>query len=169
MIPACEDIGVMQNLANILKDSSVKFLFDPDAYRISNSKIESNAVMRKAGVPLPGEWPECGFPAVVKPSSYSGSMGVSVAFNDDDLKHGLDIVKDLGDEPVIQEFVHGQSVSIEVIGDGRGWYSYVTTEVVLDGRYDCKMVRCNPNILSATDEMQLGKIGTDVAENIGLS
>lgn len=125
--------------------------------------------MRDAGVPLPADWPECGYPAIVKPSSQSGSVGVSVANDEAGLERGLRIVEELGDRPVIQEFVSGKSVSIEVIGDGGKWNSYVTTEVVLDGGYDCKMVRCNPSVLAPEEDARFAGIGTDIARRIGLS
>ena len=71
--------------------------------------------------------------------------------------------------PVIQEFVHGKSVSIEVIGDGRRVRAFVTTEVVLDSNYDCKMVRCFPDILSEDQDRDFREIGENVAAAIGLT
>ena len=169
VIPACEELDLLGLLDSMLAGSGVPFLFDLHAYGISSSKNESNRVMESVGVPLPGHWPECGFPVVVKPSSQSGSIGVSVAFSQEDIDRGLAEVESLGDEPVIQEFVHGKSLSIEVIGDGSRARAYVTTEVVLDHKYDCKMVRCVPGLLDAGGEELFARIGTDVAEAIGLS
>ena len=169
VIPACEELDLLHCLDGMLKGIDVPLLFDMHSYEISCSKNRSNEIMASVGVPLPGKWPECGFPVIVKPSSQSGSIGVSVAFNQDDVDRGLETVRSLNDEPVIQEFVHGKSVSIEVIGDGRTARSYVTTEVVLDTNYDCKMVRCNPDIMSKEDDDLFAKIGKDVAENMGLS
>ena len=169
VIPACEELDLLHCLDNVLSGSSVPLLFDMDSYEVSCSKNRSNEIMDSVGVPLPKPWPECGFPAIVKPSSQSGSIGVSVAMDDSDLKRGLEIVEGIGDEPVIQEFVHGKSVSIEVIGDGTRARSFVTTEVVLDTNYDCKMVRCNPDILSPEEDEEFGRIGRDVAEAMGLS
>ena len=169
VIPACEELDLLHCLDGMLKGMDVPLLFDMHSYEISCSKNRSNEIMASVGVPLPGKWPECGFPVIVKPSSQSGSIGVSVAFNQDDVDRGLETVRGLNDEPVIQEFVHGKSVSIEVIGNGRTARSYVTTEVVLDTNYDCKMVRCNPDIMSKEDDDLFAKIGKDVAENMGLS
>ena len=169
VIPACEELDLLHCLDGMLKGTDVPLLFDMHSYEISCSKNRSNEIMASVGVPLPGKWPECGFPVIVKPSSQSGSIGVSVAFNQDDVDRGLETVRGLNDEPVIQEFVHGKSVSIEVIGNGRTARSYVTTEVVLDTNYDCKMVRCNPDIMSKEDDDLFAKIGKDVAENMGLS
>ena len=95
--------------------------------------------------------------------------GVSVAFNQQEIDKGLETVRRLGDEPVIQEFVHGRSMSVEVIGNGETARSFVTTEVVLDHNYDCKMVRCFPDLLSPEEDELFGRIGRDVAEAIGLN
>ena len=168
VIPACEELDLLEELDDILSDSGIPFLFDIDAYDVSCSKRDSNDIMESVGVPLPGHWPECGFPVIVKPSSQSGSVGVSVAFSQEDVDRGLEIVRRLGDEPVIQEFVHGKSVSIEVIGDGSSARSFITTEVVLDSNYDCKMVRCFPDIMEESDVTQFREIGENVAAAIGL-
>ena len=166
VIPACEEMDLLKTLDSMKMD--VPLLFDLASYKVSSSKNRSNEIMASVGVPLPKPWPECGFPAIVKPSSQSGSIGVAVANDDSDVEKALKFIKELGDEPVMQEFVHGKSVSIEVIGNGRKATSYVTTEVCLDSNYDCKMVRCNPGILSPEDDELFGKIGRDVAEAMGL-
>lgn len=169
IMPACEELDLLTRLDEMSKEMDVPLMFDRHAYEISCSKNRSNEVMESVGVPLPQPWPECGFPVIVKPSCQSGSVGVSVAFNQDEVDRGLETIAALGDEPVIQEFVHGKSVSIEVIGNGSTATSYVTTEVVLDSNYDCKMVRCNTDILSDEDHASFGRYGKDVAESIGLS
>ena len=169
VIPACEELDLLEALDSSLSGTSVPFLFDLKSYGVSCSKRRSNDVMASVGVPLPQPWPECGFPVIVKPSSQSGSIGVSVAFNQQDIDRGLDTVRRLGDEPVIQEFVHGRSMSVEVIGNGETARSFVTTEVVLDHNYDCKMVRCFPDLLSPEEDELFGRIGRDVAEAIGLN
>ena len=169
VIPACEEMDLLTTLDSIKGRIDAPLLFDLASYNISSSKNKSNNIMASVGVPLPEPWPYCGYPAIVKPASQSGSIGVTVAHNEHDLENGLQIVRGLGDEPVIQEFVHGKSVSIEVIGNGETAKSYVTTEVCLDSNYDCKMVRCNPNIMSDEDCRKFADIGKDVAEAIKLN
>ena len=169
IMPACEELDLLACLDEMASGMDVPLMFDRHAYEISCSKNRSNEVMASVGVPLPQPWPDCGFPVIVKPSGQSGSVGVSVAFDQEAVDKGLEIVRGLGDEPVIQEFVHGKSVSVEVIGNGTSARSYVTTEVVLDSNYDCKMVRCNPDILPEEDDRLFGVYGKDVAEAIGLS
>lgn len=168
VIPACEEIDLLECLVRMFSDSDVPLMFDMHSYHTSCSKTLSNRMMDEAGIPLPGKWPDCGFPVIVKPSGQSGSVGVSVAFNEADMKAGLETVRSLGDEPVIQEFVHGKSVSVEVIGDGKNQVPYVTTEVVLDSNYDCKMVVCGPGILSSKDDALFREYGKKAAEKMGL-
>ena len=169
VIPACEEMDLLKTLDSMKEKIGVPLLFDLASYNISSSKNRSNEIMASVGVPLPQPWPTCGFPAIVKPASQSGSIGVTVAHNQADMDRGLEIVRKLDDEPVIQEFVHGKSVSIEVIGNGTTARSYITTEVCLDSNYDCKMVRCNPNIMSESDCDRFARIGKDVAEAIHLN
>ncbi len=169
VLPACEELDLLEKLDRSLSETEIPFLFDMKSYRTSCSKIKSNELMMKAGVPMPKPWPECGYPVIVKPSSQSGSVGVTPAGNDAELNEGLRKIEELNDSPVIQEFVHGKSISIEAVGNGKKAKSYVTTEVVLDRNYDCKMVRCNPGIIPEEDEKIFGKACKDTAEMLGLS
>jgi len=168
VIPACEEIDALTILDKMMKGLEVPLLFDLNAYSLSSSKQRSNEVMGKIGVPMPEPWPQCGFPIIVKPSCQSGSVGVSAVNNEKEMEAALKIVSDLGDTPVMQEFVSGKSVSIEVVGNGRTARSFITTEVVLDHNYDCKMVVCEPNILPKEDDEIFADIGKRTAEAIGI-
>ena len=168
VIPANEEMDALVVLDKIMKGSEKPFLFDLNSYNISCSKEQSNKIMAGLDVPMPEPWPQCGFPAIVKPSSQSGSIGVNAVANENEMAKALDVVKDLNDTPIIQEFVSGKSVSIEVIGNGSSATSYITTEVVLDANYDCKMVVCEPNILPEEDDKIFADIGKRVAEGIKL-
>ncbi|MCQ2084957.1 MAG: 3-methylornithine--L-lysine ligase PylC [archaeon] len=169
VIPALEELEVLEFLSRIVPECGVPLLFDIDAYRISSSKELSNRLMERIGTPVPLPWPECGFPIIVKPSSQSGSVGVSAVRNEEERQKALRIVEKLNDIPIQQEFVSGKSVSIEVIGNGEVCRSFVTTEVVLDSNYDCKQVVCEDHVLPPKDEAQFVKIGKELGENIGLN
>lgn len=168
VIPACEEMDALTALDRMLKDSGIPFLFDLGSYKVSSSKEHSNKIMSELDIPMPEPWPKCGFPAIVKPSSQSGSIGVSAVDNDEEMAAALGIVSDLGDIPIIQEFVSGKSVSIEVIGNGDTAVPYRTTEVVLDSNYDCKMVYCEPDIIPKEDNDMFADIGKRIGEGIGL-
>lgn len=168
VLPACEEHDLLECLDEMLKGTDIPFLFDLRSYDISQSKIESNALMASDGIPMPLPWPECGFPVVVKPSSQSGSIGVSIAHDEAEMAAGLEKVHALEDDPIVQEFVHGKSVSIEVIGNGESATAYVTTEVVLDKGYDCKEVRCNPGILDDETREAFERHSRIIAESLEL-
>ncbi len=168
VLPAFEEMDALIALDRMMKGSEIPFLFDMDSYRISSSKERSNEIMRELDVPLPIPWPECGYPAIVKPSSQSGSVGVSAVNNEMELEKAISEVKDLNDVPIIQEFVSGKSVSIEVIGDGKDSRSYFTTEVILNDNYDCKMVLCEPNVIPKEYDYIFKRIGEDIASGIDL-
>ena len=169
VLPAFEELDGLIALDEMMNGLEIPFLFDLASYRTSCSKERSNAIMGEIGVPIPKPWPECGFPAIVKPSSQSGSIGVSAVNNEAEMDGALDSISKMGDVPVVQEFVSGKSVSIEVIGNGTSSASYVTTEVMLDENYDCKQVVCEPNVLPKEDSEYFAQIGEDIANAIGLN
>ncbi|MDR1404598.1 MAG: 3-methylornithine--L-lysine ligase PylC [Candidatus Methanoplasma sp.] len=168
VIPACEETEALVLLDRIMEDSQIPLLFDLDSYRISSSKEKSNAIMAGIGIPIPEPWPECGFPAIVKPSSQSGSVGVSAVNSAEEMDAAVKAVTDMEDIPIVQEFVSGKSVSVEVIGNGEMTRSFCTTEVVLDSNYDCKMVLCKPNVLPKEDNELFSGMGKKIAQRIGL-
>ncbi len=168
VLPAFEEPDGLRLLDRIVPEAERPLLFDLAAYELSRSKIESNRMMAELDVPLPAPWPGCGFPMVVKPSSQSGSIGVSVVRDEAQRRRALEAVQRLGDEPVQQQFVSGRNVSIEVIGDGDSSQAYAVTEVVLDHDYDCKMVVCEPDTVSDEDRAVLEGIGTRIADAVGL-
>jgi pyrrolysine biosynthesis protein PylC len=168
VLPACEDLKLLTQLDKMLKHTGIPLLFDLDSYTISSSKSASNKIMERIGVPIPKRWQDCGYPVIVKPSSQSGSVGVSVAYNEDDVARGVDSILKMGDEPIIQEFVSGKGVSMEVIGNGREFRSFATTEIILSENYDCKRVRCTPDILTPEKEDEFKAISEKLAESIDL-
>ena len=168
IIPGCENPVLLKALKAIVQKLNVPFLFDMNAYETSSSKLKSNEVMTEACIPIPKEWPECGFPTVVKPSFGSGSEGVRVVNNQQELQEGLENIKRMNQQPVIQGFVSGKSISMEVIGDGSSVVPYVTTEIILDEVYDCKRVLCAPSLVSESVEEQFQSISRRLGEVIGL-
>lgn len=168
VLPAVEDLEVLEFLDRTVPKCGTRLLFDMRPYRISCSKERSNELMEKLGTPIPRKWPECGFPIIVKPSGESGSIGVSAVSDEAERQRALKAVEKLGDVPIQQEFVSGKSVSIEVIGNGKEAKAYVTTEVVLDSNYDCKQILCEPGILPADDDEMFHRIGKTLGEGLGL-
>ena len=116
--PSCRPVRTTRRSTGwrgVVPDLGVPLLFDLAAYRVTSSKAASNDLMRELGVPAPLPWPACGLPAVVKPSAASGSEGVRVAASERELEEARRDLERAGHEVVVEEFVAGPSLSIEVL------------------------------------------------------
>jgi 3-methylornithine--L-lysine ligase len=169
VIPANEDYETLTSLVKLFEGLEVPLMFDMESYDLSSSKVRSNDMMRRLNIPMPGEWPECGFPVVVKPSGQSGSTGVTKAVDRQLLEEGMDRVRGIGDDCVVQEFVEGPNISVEVVGNGIEMVPLVITEVVLDDGYDCKMVRSPFNKLDPETALQFLSASEKMARHMTLN
>jgi pyrrolysine biosynthesis protein PylC len=167
VLPANEDLELLERLDRMLDGTGIPLLFDISSYRLSCSKLRSNETMAKLGVPMPKKWP-CNYPVIVKPSCQSGSVGVTAVLSPDGMGHALAKVQALNDEPVIEEYVQGRNISVEAIGNGTECVPYFLTEVVLDGGYDCKAVRCDRSH-DCGAEKELGSYIERIGRSIGLN
>ena len=140
VLPACEELGTLEWLSERVQAWGVPLLFDLDAYRISESKLASQRLFAELDVPRPLPWPSCGFPAVVKPDSASGSEGVSVVADEAALAAALARLAAGGHRPVVEEYVAGPSLSLEVLAWGGHAVPLQVTGLEFDAGYDCKRV-----------------------------
>ena len=88
VLPACEDLETLRFLDARLREWGVPLLFHLPSYEMSRSKVRSDRLIAALDVPRPLPWPECGFPAVVKPSESSGSEAVRVVGSASELRRG---------------------------------------------------------------------------------
>lgn len=139
ILPALEDDAALAALVRWSQKRARPLAFDPEAYRISSSKRRSDRLFAKLGLPAPRPWPAGGFPLIVKPSAGSGSRGVRIVRDADELK-ALCGGHPPAPEWVVQEFLEGPSYSIEVIGRPGNYETFQVTELRLDSAYDCKRV-----------------------------
>jgi pyrrolysine biosynthesis protein PylC len=140
VLPAFEDEAGLAWLADRVPAWGVPLLFDLDAYRVSSSKAASRRLFAELGVPRPGDWPACGYPAVVKPSAASGSEGVEVVRDDDALEAARRRLESAGHEVVVEEYVAGPSLSLEVLAWAGRAVPLQVTGLEFDDVYDCKRV-----------------------------
>ena len=140
VLPACEDEPTLTWLAERVPAWDVPLLFDLDAYRVSASKLASRRLFEELDVPRPREWPACGFPVVVKPSAASGSEGVVLAHDEAQLAGARLALERDGHEVVVEEFVAGPSLSLEVLAWGGRAVPLQVTGLEFDAAYDCRRV-----------------------------
>jgi pyrrolysine biosynthesis protein PylC len=167
VIPTNEDRETLTFLGKLFRRTSVPLIHDFKAYETSSSKVRSNQFLDGLGISMPTPWPECGYPVVVKPSGESGSAGVSRVDWPDQMPAAISRARDQDGDYVIQEFLEGPNVSIEVVSDGVEPISLVTTEVVLDENYDCKMV-VSPFQDGSFDFKGFEEIGRKIALGLNL-
>lgn len=167
VLPANENITVLETLARLAEKYHFRFAFDMEAYRISSSKLLSDRMFRDNGIPAPAYYPDCKAPYIIKPSSYSGSTGVKKLRTEGELQEFL-MKLPLGERWVAQEFLEGPSYSVEVIGKPGSYRTYEITEIHMDDVYDCRKVTAPCNITEAQTE-SFQRIAVRLAELVRLN
>lgn len=167
VLPACEDLRTLRWLSEAVPSWGVPLAFHLPSYELSCSKLRSDRLFAELDVPRPLPWPECGFPAVVKPSGSSGSEGVSVAWTESELEAARARLEAAGHEVVVQQYVDGPSLSLEVIGTPDGVLPLVPTLLEFDHAYDCRRVLAPVTAGSGALEA-LSSAGVRLAEGMGL-
>lgn len=167
VIPALEDRAALDGLVGWCRDRRVPLAFDPEAYALSSSKIDSDRLFASLGIPAPEPWPQCGFPVVAKPSCASGSDGVSILKNQSD----AETLFPQGFPErgwVFQQYLDGPSFSLELIGSPGGYAPIQVTELFMDTVYDCKAVAA-PCRLTAGQIREIETLSVEIAEAIRLT
>ena len=164
VIPALENADTLDCLHHWSLNSKTPLVYDPAAYSLSSSKIKSDQLFAKMGLPAPLPWPDCGFPVLAKPSRGSGSQQVAV-FHDSET---LSAHQKKFDKPwVIQEYVPGPSYSIEVVGQPGKYVPLQVTDLQMDAHYDCKRVQA-PTDLTPDLVIEFKTISRSIAEKMAL-
>jgi pyrrolysine biosynthesis protein PylC len=166
VVPALENSEALAALRQWSLTSTVPLAFDAAAYRVSSSKLHSDALFSRLGVPAPKPWPGCGFPVIAKPDRSSGSRGVERFESAGQLEARFG-----GALPpqgwVLQEYVEGPSYSLEVVGVPGDYEALQVTDLEMDDTYDCKRVT-TPATLAPGRVEQFKDIGIKIAEALEL-
>ena len=169
VLPACENDDTLIWLNERAARWGVPLLFDLPSYSVSSSKLKSSRLFDQLGVARPAPWPACGFPAIVKPSGSSGSEGVRLVFNDEQLAAARVGLEGEGHEPVVEEFAPGPSLSLEVIAWLGVAQPLLATELEFDSRFDCKRVLAPVEMPGANELLvRFDEIGQRLALGLGL-
>ena len=164
IIPALENESALACLNEFALTAGLPFAFDLSAYLVSSSKLESDQLFARIGVPAPLPWPECNFPVVAKPSVGSGSRGVAILDNSEAVQKLIDTT---AESWVVQEYIQGPSYSIEVLGLPGDYTSLQVTDLEMDADYDCKRVLA-PTELPGKLISKFEKIALDLADELDL-
>jgi len=132
LLPVNENLECIEFLSSVKNKFSCPVLFDFEAYWISRDKKKSKEYFASIGVPTPQDKPS-GPPYFVKPPCESSSVGARIIYDEGELR-------DLEPGILIEEYVEGEVISLEVIGDGNHFAVVKETLVHIDETYDCHMV-----------------------------
>jgi 3-methylornithine--L-lysine ligase len=170
VLPACEDDDTLDWIASRAAAWGAPLLFDLQAYGVSSSKVRSNSLFDDLGVARPAPWPTCGFPLIVKPSGASGSEGVRLVEDEDELAAARAELEARGHVAVVEEFAPGPSLSLEVVAWGGATRPLLCTDLEFDRYYDCKRVLApvgGPDIVDVLTRFD--EIGERLALGLGLN
>ena len=188
VLPALEDMAVIDRLSRLgALGLSPVVAIDPQAYRISSSKLLSKELFMRLGLPVAAPWrPEASGraeasgasgdfkgearkgtagPFVAKPSGLSGSRGVLYFESEEDLEKAL---PGLGRDMVIESRLEGPQYSIEVTaknGVARAWQA---TRLEMDELSDCRLVEA-PSDLSPQLEERFASMACKIASALSLT
>ncbi len=154
IIPTNENLKSIEFLKSIESELACPILFDFNAYYVSMDKKRSKDYFRSIDIPTPEDKPSKP-PYFVKPPCQSSSIGTSIIYDDTGIE-GLD------PSMLIEEYVEGDVVSLEVIGDGRNYAVLKETKIHIDDTYDCHMVTPIDNY------SEFRKISYELAKNLKL-
>lgn len=166
IIPALEDDSALQSLARWSRKTGTPLAFDPQAYRLSSSKLKSAQIFKIIGLPIPVAWPQCSCPVLAKPVRGSGSKGVHLFHDMDALKKWLTPGFSSADW-VLEEFIDGSQHSLEVVGKPGNYRALQVTDLEVDEKFDCKRVSA-PSRLSLNRIAEFEQIALKIAEAIDL-
>lgn len=172
VLPAIEDEDVLRCVDKYGKETQTPVILDLGAYAISRSKQRSNQLFEKLRIPMPANYPDCGYPAILKPDGRSGSQGVRILRSETELNtyfyENSEFLAGQDDSIVIQEYLEGPSYSLEVLGDGAGHFCCpLITEVITDDSYDCKRILA-PAQVTAKEEAQMYAIARKLAQALNI-
>jgi pyrrolysine biosynthesis protein PylC len=132
ILPVNENLECIEFLSTIKEKFSCPVLFDFEAYWISMDKRKSKEYFASIGTPTPQDKPSEP-PFFVKPPRESSSVGAKIIYDREELEK-------LEPGMLIEEYLEGEVVSLEVIGDGKRFAVVKETLVHIDDTYDCHMV-----------------------------
>lgn len=164
VFPAIEDACVLERLIAYGRASGTPVVGDPRAYAISSSKRRSNELFDQVGICHPEAYPGCEFPVIVKPDGSSGSRGVARAFSAREVEA---CTAGRQDECVVQRYVEGRVLSMEVIGDGHTSTLLPITEVCIAPDYDAERIIA-PASITDEERRQFMWIGRKLADRLSI-
>lgn len=146
ILPATENYETLIFLEELSKKLEIPFMQDNSAFWVSSDKVKAYEFFKSFDIPHPLAWPDCGFPVIVKPARKSGSVGISKAINSTELDKALKNLSLIDDKAVVQKYIHGPALSLEVIAKNGEPFPLQITQLKFDEQYGCKCAFAPDNV-----------------------
>jgi pyrrolysine biosynthesis protein PylC len=168
ILPTTENMKTLVFLEKVSKRLEIPFLQDNKAFGITSNKIRAKNFLKNQHVVIPKPWPNATFPLIVKPARLSGSISVRKVSKASQLPHIINEVKKIDQEVIVEEYVEGLAVSLEVLAiDGKP-LPFQVTDLEFDEFYGCKRVTA-PTALSHHSKTKFIETGLKIAEGLNLN
>jgi phosphoribosylamine--glycine ligase len=114
------EVPLVAGVADTLRHQGVA-VFGPGAAaaQIEGSKGFAKDVMEAAGVPTARRLPEAVAPCVIKADGLAAGKGVVICRDQEEVAAGLEVVRALGGDILVEELLEGPEVSLFALCDGR--------------------------------------------------
>lgn len=168
VLPANENKKALVRSEKLCRELNIPFMQDNAAFWITSDKLRSGKFLLDLNIPTPKPWPDCGFPVIVKPSSKSGSEGIFRADTTSQLQEALKRIWEVDGRIIIQEFIDGTALSLEVIAKEGEAKPLQITKLEFDEVYGCKRVLA-PVEISAELQRKFNEIGEEIAKGLRLN
>lgn len=169
VVPATENPAALSALVAWCADAGVVLAFDPAAYAVTSSKLQSRELFARCATPVatpcvPGA--EAVFPLIAKPSGGSGSRGVQV-FQDSTAFMTAFPLGFATPHWLFEAYCPGPSYSVEVCGVPGAYRTFQVTGLLMDEAFDCCGVFA-PSGLDAAQEQVIAHEAVRLAEALSL-
>jgi 3-methylornithine--L-lysine ligase len=168
VMPVSSNVDLVMSVMDIAESLEKMLLLDPDAYMVSSSRAASDLVLQSLGIRTPNKWPDCGYPAVMKPTDNSRKGETRIVHSEKEAKDLMYSTRLDEGAFMIQQYIEGKTVSVEIMGDGSTYQACEISKSEFDDRYDCKRVICSPEKNDSDDRAQLKEYGCSIAEDLCL-
>ncbi|MBI4777865.1 D-alanine--D-alanine ligase [Candidatus Desantisbacteria bacterium] len=110
------------------------------ASALAMNKVASKRILREQGIPTPDyacfPWTDenvsskLGLPLIAKPISEGSSVGVTIIRDESEIKGIIDELTDKYRDVFLEKYIHGQSVTVGILGNGKKMRALPILELV---------------------------------------
>jgi len=168
VLPTTEDLKTLIFLEKTCKRLGIPFLQDNNAFWITSNKTRSKNFLTSHNVDVPKPWPNVTFPLIVKPARLSGSISVRKVSTPSQLPHVINEVKKIDQEIIVEKFIQGSAISLEVLAINGNPMPFQITDLEFDEFYGCKRVTA-PTAVTNRIKTKFIEIGLKIADGLNLN